>query len=317
MAVSISIIVPAHNEGLHIAKCLSAIEKCQSVYAGQTEIIVVDNNSSDNTYQVASTFAVKLIQSNATTPAKVRNDGAALANNEILAFVDGDCVITPQWLDLINTAYQDEVVGAYGGQHIAPTEDNCIVTSWNPTSLKASFNTQAKLPGGNFSIRANLFAQIGGFNEALTSAEDDHLSKQVMLAGYQCVLDSKNFIVHWGYPKTLRAVFAKQKWHGKTQIKAHGFLGDKLVLVTYAWLLSFIALAFAYFFENSMMQFFAFSGVLACPLVIMLNRLRYHHTINFIKVPVAYLVAVFFILGRLSGLVLEFVDIAKKRDVVK
>jgi glycosyltransferase involved in cell wall biosynthesis len=312
MKISISIIVPAHNEGSYIAKSLSSIQNCCVNYSGKTEIIVVDNHSSDNTNEIASTFDVNVIRSIAKTPSKVRNDGAALAQYEIFAFVDGDCEVNGQWLELINKAYQDTSVGAYGGQHIAPLEDNSIVTSWNPTSLKSSLDNKGKLPGGNFSIRSSLFKQIGGFNEQLTSAEDDHLSKQVLLANFKCVLDSNNYIVHWGYPKTLAAVFAKQKWHGKTQIKAHGYFGDKLVLVTYAWLLAIMTTFIGVISDVKLFTVFGVLGLFFGPLIILMNRLKYHHHIKWLNIPVGYLVALFFIAGRLTGLVLECIDIVMK-----
>jgi len=302
---SVSIIIPAHNEGEYITKCLLAIISNCANYNGDTEIIVVDNNSTDDTFVLASDFDVKVIQTQAVTPAAVRNEGARLAKNEILAFVDGDCIVTDQWLELINKAYQNPNVGAYGGQHVAPKDDNWVVTSWNPTELKDNYVEKSKLPGGNFSIRKLVFCEIGGFDESLTSAEDDHLSKQVLALNYLCVLDSKNYIIHCGYPKTLLDIYKKQQWHGKTQIKAHGYLGDKVVLVTYVWLISLILLVGGGVSNDNSLLLISSIGLILSPMAILLNKMKYHNNIKLLSLPAALIIAMFFIAGRTSGLLQE------------
>jgi glycosyltransferase involved in cell wall biosynthesis len=308
---SISIVIPAHNEGIYIEKCLQAIITNCRHYMGETEIIVVDNNSTDDTFSLASSFDVKVINTDASTPAEVRNEGAKLASYEILAFVDGDCIVTEQWLELINNAYQNDKIGAYGGQHIAPKDDNWVVTSWNPTELKHNYEEKAKLPGGNFSIRKTIFWEIGGFDQNLTSAEDDHLSKQVLALGYLCVLDSCNYIIHCGYPKTLVDIFKKQQWHGKTQIQAHGHLGDKVVLVTYVWLISLILLVCGGIVQSTPLMLTSIFGMILSPLAILINRMKYHNNIRLQVLPAAFIIAVFFIAGRSSGLLQELIMLTR------
>jgi glycosyltransferase involved in cell wall biosynthesis len=308
---TISIVIPAHNEGKYIEKCLKAITTNCDLYGGATEVIVVDNNSTDDTFILASAFDVKVIKTSATTPAAVRNSGAKLAKNEILAFVDGDCIVTEQWLELVNTAYRNEKVGAYGGQHVAPKDDNWVVTSWNPTELKHNYEEKAKLPGGNFSIRKAIFFEIGGFDESLTSAEDDHLSKQVLDLNYLCVLDSQNFIIHCGYPKSLVDIFKKQQWHGKTQIQAHGYLGDNVVLVTYVWLISLVLLLYGGIVQSIPLMLISIFGMILSALAILINRMKYHNKIRLKVLPASFLIAVFFIAGRSSGLLQELIMLTR------
>jgi glycosyltransferase involved in cell wall biosynthesis len=302
---TISIVIPAHNEGKYIEKCLKAITTNCDLYGGATEVIVVDNNSTDDTFILASAFDVKVIQTSATTPAAVRNSGAKLAKNEILAFVDGDCIVTEQWLELINNAYQNDKIGAYGGQHIASQEDNWVVKSWNPTSLKKSYNENTKLPGGNFSIRANVFNEVKGFNEKLTSAEDDHLSQKVMDLSYFCVSDSNNFVIHLGYPNSLKLVYQKQCWHGATQVKAHGYIKDKVVLVTELWIFSCLLLIGGMLSNSLFLIFIGVFGFLICPTLITINRLKYHNNIFFVNLLLAQLISFFYISGRAVGFLKE------------
>ena len=194
----ISIIIPAYNEEAYIKKCLErVISECEK-YHGKTEIIVVDNNSTDNTSTIIQTFDVKYINSMANSPGAVRNEGVKNAKFEIFAFLDGDCLVREGWLGKINEAYKNSNTGAYGGECVAPYKDSWVVTAWNPTELKQEYNKQNKLPGANFSIRADVFKAIKGFDQKLVSAEDDKLSLEVIALGLDCILDNSCSVIHLG-----------------------------------------------------------------------------------------------------------------------
>ncbi|MDO6444975.1 glycosyltransferase [Colwellia sp. 1_MG-2023] len=302
---NISIIVPAYNEGVYIARCLKKLIKVCENYAAKTEIIVVDNNSTDNTGDIANSFDIKYMLSNGRSPGEVRNDGSKEAKFEILAFLDGDCVVPDNWLNKIDEAYDDPIVGAYGGEHIAPIEDNWVVTVWNPTELKEAYEKKAKLPGGNLSIRSSVFKLIGGFDENLISAEDDKLSLDVIAKGYDCVLDNHCAVVHLGYPKTLKDVYLKQVWHGFTQMKAHGAFGDKVVLVTQSWILSWLFLLNSIVFSFPNVFVLSLIGILIFPTLIAVNRLKYHKYIKLKNCLLSIIISIFYISGRSVGLIKE------------
>jgi len=312
---NISIIIPAHNEELYIGNCLQAIiAECDS-YEGQTEIIVVDNQSTDKTKEIVAGFNVKLIKSSANSPAAVRNEGARQAKFDIFAFLDGDCIVLKGWLSQISEAYDDEKVGAFGGEHLAPLNDPWVVTAWNPVQLKKEYNVNAKLPGGNLTIKSSLFGQLKGFNENLVSAEDDYISEQVKLMGYLCVLDNEAAVIHQGYPKTLFNMFNKQVWHGSTQIKAHGYFSDKLLLVTYAYLVSIILFIYGGIVRDSSIVLIGFIGVVCCPILVLINRLKYHNKVLLSLLPAVFIISLFFISGRALGLLKELFTLTLNRKV--
>ena len=307
---NISIIIPTFNEEPYIAKCLSAIIEGCKKYLGNTEIIVVDNQSSDNAIEIAKTYKVKVITSTRKTPAGVRNVGANIAQHEIYAFIDGDCIILENWLSMVGLAYDDLNVGAYGGEYLAPENDNWVVTSWNPIRLKKAYDKKAKLPGGNLTIRLSIFKRLKGFNAELTSAEDDYISMQVVNLGYYCILDNDAAVIHQGYPKTLREVYRKQVWHGSTQISAHGLFKDKVVLVTETWIFSWMLLMSALIYMQKIAILIAITGIVISPILITINRLKYHSQIMFSSFLPSSCVAIFFITDRAVGLIKEIANIS-------
>ena len=93
--VDISIITPIYNCSSNISNLVLALQS-QDIDR-TTEIIIVDNNSTDRSFEIAQNFAripniTVVNQSQSQSVAATRNKGIKLANGEILAFIDGDCI---------------------------------------------------------------------------------------------------------------------------------------------------------------------------------------------------------------------------------
>jgi glycosyltransferase involved in cell wall biosynthesis len=114
MAKSISIVIPAYNEGRYLAACLDAI-------AAQTEapdqVIVVDNNSDDETARIARSY-------NFVTLLEVRRQGVVYARDagfdantcDIIGRIDADSRLPSGWVAQVRRFYDD------------PSHDNCALT---------------------------------------------------------------------------------------------------------------------------------------------------------------------------------------------
>src|SRR5215472_11682458 len=98
--VLISFVVPAYNEEALIASCLNAIaaEIARTRYAA--EIIVVNNNSTDRTREIAMSIpAVRVIDEPQRGLVQARRAGCVAARGRLIANIDADTMIPEGWLD--------------------------------------------------------------------------------------------------------------------------------------------------------------------------------------------------------------------------
>lgn len=177
----VSIIVPVRNRQEDLALCLDSLTTLQYP-AEKTEIIVVDDNSSDDSLRVAARFPVKVISMKTHKQVSYcRNLAAREAKGEILAFIDSDCVADPLWLQELIPAFRNPDVGAVGGLVDSYFEDKRLdryekvksslhVSTWfKRSSEKERF---FYVPSCNLLIRRDLFLELGGFREDLHVGED-------------------------------------------------------------------------------------------------------------------------------------------------
>ena len=97
MKPNISVLIPAYNEESFISKCLESV-KSQSYPVDRYEIIVMDNGSTDRTKEIAESMGVRVLNAEGLRIGGVRNLGAEVAEGEIFAYIDADCIAQPNWL---------------------------------------------------------------------------------------------------------------------------------------------------------------------------------------------------------------------------
>jgi len=113
--LSISVVIPAFNEAAGIAKCLDSI-KNQTV--APDEIIIVDNNSTDDTVKIASKYdGVKIIQEHRQGITYTRTTGFNSAKSDIIARIDADTIASPKWVEaILNKFSNDKTVCGLAGR---------------------------------------------------------------------------------------------------------------------------------------------------------------------------------------------------------
>jgi glycosyltransferase involved in cell wall biosynthesis len=112
MSKDISIVIPAYNEEKYILNSLRSLLNQNLVNTISYEIIIVDNNSTDNTYKIVKNFIDKyrknnekisfeLIREYRKGVAFARQTGFSIANSKIIATLDADCIASPLWVRTI------------------------------------------------------------------------------------------------------------------------------------------------------------------------------------------------------------------------
>ena len=190
----VSIIIPVHNRPEEIKACLAAFETLDYP-KNRYEIIVVDDASRDHTPQVIKTFhnvkAVFLEQNRQA--AFCRNLAAEKAGGDILAFIDSDCICTPQWLNQLIPAFNDPCVAAVGGQIDSVYKDSALDQYETVKSSLIMGNREKQsqpsdqlfyVPSCNLLVKRDVFLKAGGFNERLYVGEDVDLCLRLQDAGH-------------------------------------------------------------------------------------------------------------------------------------
>lgn len=97
-STKVSVIIPAYNEENYLPQCLKALKNQEEP---ADEIIVVDNNSTDKTANIAREFNTILVREKKRGMIPARNLGFNTAKYSILARIDADTIVPSDWIKII------------------------------------------------------------------------------------------------------------------------------------------------------------------------------------------------------------------------
>jgi glycosyltransferase involved in cell wall biosynthesis len=172
----------------------AAIEVYRQRYARTVEVIVVNNNSSDRTAEVAQAHGAQVVFEAHNQISAARNAGAKVAQGEILAFLDADDHMSPDFLVRIEeTMASGEYIG--GGASIRWNKRSGWVTLFNRLGncLRQLLGVSNALP---FTFR-EAYEKVGGFDERYYAGEDMKFAVDLKRLGKQ--LGKKFHVVTDGY----------------------------------------------------------------------------------------------------------------------
>ena len=174
----VTVIVPVRDGGSMIGPCLDSIISTDYP-ADRREIIVVDNGSSDGTAALIRSRPVTYLHEERRGVSNARNRGISESSGEICAFVDADCLVSPQWLTELVQPFQDPEVGSVAGdlQHAPPTtaaerQAARMLGDWQ----RFAFTSNPAYPiTANAAYRRDVLERIGLFDPHMTRAQDVEL----------------------------------------------------------------------------------------------------------------------------------------------
>lgn len=217
----VSIVIPAHNAEKTIGACLGA---CLSQTHPNTEVIVVDDGSTDATSRIAEGFPVHYIRQENRGPAAARNRGAAEATGSFVAFTDADCVPEPDWIAQLLAVFAEGVVAVGGTYGIANPESTLARMIHEEIVLRhASYGADVDFLGSfNVMYDREAFRTAGGFDETFSraSAEDNDLSYRLLDAGGKLRFAPHAIVKHF-HPTRLGPYLRTQARHGFWRMKLY------------------------------------------------------------------------------------------------
>jgi glycosyltransferase involved in cell wall biosynthesis len=172
--MSISVIVPAYNEERYLGETLKNIQKAKEFLLRKdsvpTEIIVVDNGSTDSTSDIALSTGARIVRETKHNVARVRNAGASVAKGNVLVFIDADTIVPDELLWRINKVMESP--SCFGG---------AVDTDYRPAKTLVKIYLQlwrmlGKLAGmaqgATQFCRSEVYVSMLGYDESLYIGED-------------------------------------------------------------------------------------------------------------------------------------------------
>ena len=209
----ITVVLCTYNRSLLLADALSAL--VQQRHAPPYEVVVVDNNSTDDTREIVTRFVPEGIVRYTAEPLQglshARNRGIATATADIIAFTDDDVRANPDWVVSIARAFAENPDVDMVGGRVEP-EWEADPPPWLPEAGDAPlalldygtvpFRIDPMEPrcliGANMAIRRRALQRVGGFSprlqrvgEGIGSTEDHELQTRLLGSGASALYDPR------------------------------------------------------------------------------------------------------------------------------
>ncbi len=166
-ALTLSIVIPVYNEQYHLKSCLESIAR-QIVMPN--EVIVIDNNSTDDSVKIAKKFSfVKVVKEPRQGVIYARDTGFNSVSSDIIGRIDAETQIGPDWTEKVLKIFNDESVDAVSGPvgfHDAPAEK--IGLFLDRTIRMATWKIGKKddavfLFGGNMALTKSAWQEVSDY----------------------------------------------------------------------------------------------------------------------------------------------------------
>lgn len=210
----VSIIIPVLNAVDEVPACLDAL-RAQDYPTDRYEIIVVDNGSSDGTFELLQQSGVSVLQRSERGRAKALNAGVQHARGEIICTTDISCQADANWLRTIVVSFDDPTVACVAGEikQLAGIE-NAVTRFQARTNYMSPMRAlnRKHLPflpfadGANASFRRSVFDQIGWFEESFSKGADVEICYRLFVLTPHKILFNYDAVVWEPGEPTLRAL---------------------------------------------------------------------------------------------------------------
>ena len=184
MTIHYSVIIPAYNEEQWLPNTLTALREAMGSLTLQGEVIVVDNNSTDRTPQIAREENARVVFEPVNQISKARNAGARIAQGRYLIFIDADTIVLPA---LLQTALDNLSGGRCCGGGSLVDFDKPLqplarkaLDLWNWVSLQFGFAAGCFI----YCLREG-FEAVGGFSQKVYAGEEIWFSNRLQSWGYR------------------------------------------------------------------------------------------------------------------------------------
>lgn len=194
--MKLSFVIPAYNEEKYVGECIESILRETATSSFPTEVIVVNNASTDKTAQVARSYpAVKVIDEPHKGLVRARRAGLLASSGDLIANIDADSRLSSGWLKNVVQAFSEDpnlvaLSGPFIHYDLSSRMRRFLVWAWycmvliSQGVIKTFFGTGAFVQGGNYVVRRRALEEIGGYDTSIEFyGEDSDIGRRIVKVG--------------------------------------------------------------------------------------------------------------------------------------
>lgn len=211
-AYDISIVICTRNRAHALRGLLDSLTRLDLDGGPTTEVLLVDNNSTDATkteieaFADRAPFAVRYIFESRAGLGAAHNAALPRASGDILLFTDDDCIVAPDWAKRVAATFSDrlepKIVGGRVELYNPADAPITIKSSKEPDELRDFPGILDFLYGCNFAVSRQVFAEVGPFDACFGpgtrffAADETDLVYRALRRGIRIVYDPDQLVYH-------------------------------------------------------------------------------------------------------------------------
>ncbi|NPA22422.1 MAG: glycosyltransferase family 2 protein [Candidatus Micrarchaeota archaeon] len=215
---TVSVVVPAYNEGENIRATIESI--LNSDYPkDKLEVIVVDDGSKDNTYEIASQYPIRVLRKPNGGAASAKNYGILHAKGDIIVTLDSDTIIDSKAIKRLASYFKDPKVGGVSGA-VRVKDPKNMLEKWQAIEydiilvyrrVLEAFESVYVTPGGLSAFRKKALMEVGLF-DTRSLTEDQEIAMNLQKHGWK-IRSSLDAFSYTQVPPTLSQLIKQRtRW---------------------------------------------------------------------------------------------------------
>jgi GT2 family glycosyltransferase len=208
----VSVVIPTIGRVALLRECLDSLAACRP---GPADVVVVDQSGGPDVADLVlgySQLSARVVESDIRGVAAARNAGLGAAAHDLVLMTDDDCTVAPDWVGVSARLAAGDPRVIVTGRVLATGDDSAVPSTIAGLERHDHTGTARYfvLYTGNMAVNRTELLAIGGFDEALPTAEDNDLCYRWLTSGRRLIYEPSMVVWHndWRSPEELALVYA-------------------------------------------------------------------------------------------------------------